>query len=93
MDTMTSARFSNSNTGSIDAALRRWALLLPHAAQATLLAGLVVWTIRAALQQRGLEGPAAVILAWVLIGIPTAVDLHHRRVHGRPPQRRSHKWQ
>ena len=93
MDTMTSARSSNSNTATIDAAMRRWASLLPHATQTTLLTGLVVCTIRAALQQRGTQGLGAVILAWGLIGIPTAVDLHHRRVHGRLPQRRSHKWQ
>jgi len=74
----------------------RWARLLRHAPEASVLAvlaGLVVWTIRAGLHDPDPGRVWATITAWALVGIPTVMDLHHYHVHGHLPQRRSHKWQ
>ncbi len=55
-----------------------------------LVAGLLVWTIRAALQQRGTGGVRATITAGALLGIPAVLDLYRRGCGHLPP--RSHKW-
>ncbi len=55
-----------------------------------LVAGLLVWTIRAPLQERNPGGVRATITAWALVGIPAVLGLYPRGRH-LPP--RSHKWE
>jgi hypothetical protein len=73
---------------------RAWLLRrLLEATVLALVAGLLVWTIRAALQEPDAGGVWATITAWALAGIPAVVDLHHSHRGRGPLPSRSRKWE
>jgi hypothetical protein len=70
------------------AALARW----QQALAVSILLGVLVMTLRAAIDQLGVNGVWLTIGSAVLIGIPAAIDARGRdRAHGQLPPR-TRKW-